>query len=69
LSALFTAARYDELIELVQSDVLWSYQRCAVKALVTRGRGAEAIAYAERCRSPIASDHAIDSLCEHILLT
>jgi hypothetical protein len=48
---------------------LWSYQRCAVKALATRGRGAEAIAYAERCRSPIASDHAIDSLCEHILLT
>jgi hypothetical protein len=68
LSALFTAGRYDELIELVQSDVLWSYKRWAVKALATQGRGAEAIAYAERCRSPWASDRDIDSLCEHILL-
>jgi len=68
LSALFTAGRYDELIELVQSDVLWSYKRWAVKALATQGRAAEAIAYAERCRSPWASDRDIDSLCEQILL-
>jgi hypothetical protein len=27
LSALFAAGRYDELIELVQNDVLWSYKR------------------------------------------
>lgn len=68
LSALFTAGRYDELIELVQSDVLWSYKRWAVKALATQGRAAEAITYAERCRSPWASDGDIDSLCEHVLL-
>lgn len=68
LSALFTAGRYDELIELVQSDVLWSYKRWAVKAMAAQGRSAEAIAYAERCRSPWASDTDIDRLCEQILL-
>ena len=68
LSALFTAGRYDELIELGQSDVLWSYKRWAVKALAAQGRSAEAIAYAERCRSPWANDRDIDSLCERILL-
>jgi hypothetical protein len=68
LSSLFAAGRYDELIELGQSDVLWSYKRWAVKALAVQGRSAEAIAYAERCRSPWASDHDIGSLCEHILL-
>ena len=68
LSALFTTGRYDELIELVQSDVLWSYKRWAVKAMAAQGRGAEAIGYAERCRSPWASDTDIDGLCEQILL-
>ena len=68
LSALFTAGRYDELIEVVQSDVLWSYKRWAVKALAAQGRSAEANAYAERCRNPWASDRDIDGLCEQILL-
>lgn len=66
LSALFSARRYDELIEIVHADVLWSYKRWAVKALAAQGRGPEAIAYAERCRSPWASDTDIDSLCEQI---
>jgi hypothetical protein len=68
LSALFTAERYDELFELVRSDVLWSYKRWAVKALAAQGRAREAVAYAERCRSPWASDMQIDRLCEQILL-
>ncbi len=68
LSALFTAGRHDELIELVQTDVLWSYKRWAVKAMSAQGRGAAAIAYAERCRSPSASDTNIDGLCEQVLL-
>jgi hypothetical protein len=53
LSALFTAGRYDELIELVKSDVLWSYKWWAVKALAAEGRGAEAIAYAEALPQPM----------------
>ena len=68
LSALFTAGRYDELIELVRNDVLWSYKRWAVKALAAQGRRAEAITYAEHCRSPWASNTDIDGLCEQILL-
>src|SRR3989338_4830891 len=63
LSALFTAGRYDELIDLVQSDVLWTYKRWAVKALAALGRGAEAIVYAEHCRSQWASDTATSTVC------
>ena len=69
LSALFAAARYDELIGLVQSDVFWPYKRWAVKALAAQGRKAEAIRYAESCRSAWASDVNIDGLCEQILLS
>jgi hypothetical protein len=64
LSALFTAGRYEELIQLVKNDVLWSYKRWAVRAMTAQGRRAEAVAYAERCRSPWASDTDIDRLCE-----
>jgi len=69
LSALFAAARYDELIDLVQSDVFWPYKRWAVKALAAQGRRAEAIPYAESCRSAWASDADIDGLCEQMLLS
>jgi hypothetical protein len=68
LSALFSAGRYDELIELVRNDILWSYKRWAVRAMAAQGRPDEAVAYAERCRSPWASDTDIDRLCEQILL-
>jgi len=69
LSALFAAARYDELIDLVQGDVLWQYNRWAVKALAAQGRRAEAIRYAESCRCAWASDADIDGLCEQMLLS
>ena len=69
LSALFAAARYDELIDLVQSDVFWPYKRWAVKAVAAQGRQAEAIRYAESCRNAWASDVDIDGLCEQILLS
>ena len=69
LSALFSAGRYDELIELVRGDIFWPYKRWAVKAMVAQGRHTEAIAYAESCRNPWASDQDIDGLCEGILLS
>lgn len=69
LSALFAAGRYDELIELVRGDIFWPYKRWAVKAMVSQGRHVEAIAFAESCRSPWASDGDIDALCEDILLS
>lgn len=67
LSALFAAGRHDELVDLVRGDVFWPYKRWAVKAMVAQGRHAEAIAFAESCRNPWASDQDIDGLCEGIL--
>ena len=67
LSALFAAGRHDELIELVRGDIFWPYKRWAVKAMVAQGRYTEAIAFAEPCRNPWASDRDIDGLCEEIL--
>ena len=69
LSALFAAGRYEELIEVVRSDTFWPYKRWAVKAMAAMGRTDEAIAYAESCRGPWASDMDIDRLCEQFLLS
>jgi hypothetical protein len=69
LSALWRAERFDELIDLLRVDTLWMYKQWAVRALAAKGQKAEAIRYAEACRSPWASDHQIDSLCEEILLS
>ena len=69
LSALFTAGRYDEIIDLVKGDTIWPYKRWAVKALAAQGNAAGAIDYAERCRSAWAGDQEIDERCEEILLS
>jgi hypothetical protein len=69
LSALFRAGRFDELIELLRGDAIWPYKRWAVRAMAARGQRAEALRYAESCRSPWASDHEVDSICEKILIS
>lgn len=69
LSALFSAGRFDELIDLVRGDTIWPYKHWAVRALAAKGQKAEALRYAESCRSPWASDYQIDSICEEILLS
>ena len=69
LSALCTAERYEEILDILEVDAIWPYKRWAVKALVAMGKKAEAIRYAESCRSPWASAHDIDSMCEEILLS
>jgi hypothetical protein len=70
LSALYRAERYQEIVQLVSGDrIIWPYKRWAVKALAAMGKRAEAIKYAESCRSPWASDGDIDALCEEILLS
>lgn len=69
LSALFRAGRFDELIELLRGDAIWPYKRWAVRAMAARGQMAEALRYAESCRSPWASDYEVDSICEEILLS
>jgi hypothetical protein len=67
LSALYRAERFDELIDLLQVDALWPYKQWAVRAMAASGRKAEALRYAESCRSSWASDYEIDSVCEEIL--
>jgi len=69
LSALYRAERFDELLELLCVETFWPYKQWAVRALAATGKRAEALRYAEACRSPWASDHEIDSLCEEILLS
>lgn len=69
LSALYRAERYDEIVTLLDVEAIWSYKRWAVKALAAQGGKAEAIRYAEACRSPWASDHDIDGLSEELLLS
>lgn len=70
LSALFSAGRYQEIVDLVSGDrIIWNYKEWAVKALAAQGKKAEALRYAESCRNPWASDLAIDRLCEEILLS
>ncbi|MBN1425736.1 hypothetical protein JXA88_14380 [Candidatus Fermentibacteria bacterium] len=69
LSALYAAGRYDELLELAQGARLWHYRQWAAKALIARGKRAEALRYAEDCRNPWANDLAIDRLCEEALLS
>ena len=69
LSALFTAERYEEIVDLVRGDIIWPYKRWAVKALAAMDKKEQAIEYAEACRSPRASDQDIDMLCEEILLS
>lgn len=68
LSALFTAERYVEILELVEHDTFWHYKRWGAKALGAQAHRAEAIRYAEACRSQWASEWEIDTFCEQLLL-
>lgn len=70
LSALFRAERFDELIDLVSADrLIWSYKQWAVRALAAKGQPAEALRYADSCRSRWARDWEVDPVCEEILLS
>lgn len=69
LASLFGAGRYDELLDVLKDATFWPNRRWAVKALIAQGNKAEAIRFAEGSRSPWASDHDIDLLCEEILLS
>jgi hypothetical protein len=69
LSALLVAERYDDLLDLLETESFWPYKRWAVRALAAQGRKAEAIRLAEASRSPWASNWDIDQLCEEMLLS
>jgi hypothetical protein len=69
LSALFHAERFDEIVDVLRVDTIWPYKQWAVRALVAKGNKAEALRYAESCRSPWARDGEVDAICEEILLS
>ena len=68
LSALLTAGRNDELIELLEHETFWPYKRYAVIAMAALGRGGEAIELAESLRGPWTSNVDVHQVCEQILL-
>jgi hypothetical protein len=70
LSALFTAGRYAEILELLDLAPykFWHYRKWGVKALIAMGKKAAAIRYAEDSRGLNEPDHIISEACEEILL-
>lgn len=69
LSALYSAGRHDELLELLAQETFWHYKRWAVKALAAKGMNREALDMAETSRDAWANGFDIDQLCEQILLS
>ena len=69
LSALYTAGRYNEIMDVLKTERFWSYRRWAVKALIAQGKKNEALRYAESCRDAWSSHYEIDRFCEEILLS
>ncbi len=69
LSSLYSAGRFQEVVDLLSRGTFWTYCRWAARALVALGRKAEAIRYAETFRGPYVSDTQIDKFCESVLLS
>jgi tetratricopeptide (TPR) repeat protein len=71
LSALYTAGRYDEILNLLQNAPFksWHYYQWGVKALVAEGRKAEALRYAEVSTGLNDNRGTIAEFCEEILLS
>ncbi len=69
VTALFRAERYAEILDLLEHERFWPYQRWAVKALAATGKKAEAIRLAESSRGPWTSEGDVARLCEDILLS
>jgi len=69
LSALYRAERYEDIVELLEVDTIWSYKRWGVRALAAMGRKSDAIRYAEACRGHWTPEGDVDAICEEILLS
>jgi len=71
LSALHAAGRHEELLSLLGTarHKWWNDRRWGVKALVSLGRNAEAIRYAEESKGLNSPTWDIARLCEEILLS
>lgn len=71
LSALFTANRYDDILDLLKQAPFkwWHHHVWGVRALVAKGRKAEALRYAEESTGLNDSPAAVAAFCEDILLS
>jgi len=71
LSCLLVAGRYGELLDLLELPRYpsWHYRRYGVEALLTMGKKAEALQYAEASRGLNEPDSVIDQTCEQILIS
>jgi len=71
LSCLLTTGRYEELLDLLELPRYpsWHYRRYGVEALLSMGRKAEAVQYAEASRGLNEPDSEIDQACEQILIS
>lgn len=71
LSALLTAERYGEILELLEMQPIkmWHDRQYAVKALAAMGKTSEAIRYAEESCGLNESPIAIARACEEVLLS
>lgn len=67
LSALHASRRFDELLQVLETESFWHYKQWGVRALVALGRNADALRYAEASRSPWTDGRAVDAACEEIL--
>jgi yecA family protein len=70
LSAMFTAKRYQDILDLLAFDEssFWSHREWGFRALAAQGRRAEALRYAE-ASNDINADHLIARACEELLLS
>ena len=71
LSALYTAGRHDEILELLELCPynFWSYRQWGVKALKAAGKKAAALRYAEQSKDNYTNPVFIAQACEEILLS
>ncbi|MES9829423.1 MAG: hypothetical protein ABW201_14245 [Candidatus Thiodiazotropha sp.] len=71
LSCLLTTGRYEVLLDLLELPRYpsWHYRRYGVEALLSMGRKAEAVQYAEASRGLNEPDSVIDQTCEQILIS
>jgi hypothetical protein len=69
LAALYRAARYGEIVEMLEAEKFWHYKRWAVKSLAAMGNKAEALRVAESSRGPWTHEGDVARLCEDILLS
>ena len=71
LSCLQVTGRQEQLLALLElpKHPSWHYRRYGVQALLSRGKKAEAVRYAEASRGLNQPDNAISQACEEILIS